>query len=290
MLSCIQVLGSSLDSDMATSFEQNKNNIFNTRPSVEKFISKIPTRNNSSINKTEKSCKKSNGGTIEKPDIQKINAKPSRALQQSQASVMHRKTAKSGIQTQTMQASWAVQPTEHAGLTHYSHSVNDKSKEKQKLPGKSKRTFTKIQRKIQRITPKEVKTPKTCLQYESQYQAPEEMFSKPISNSSNDAIGDYDQVTYRIRDEKPVFRLNSETMKEIEALGDCNTDFMNLKQEHYPPNTLVNEKSSDGKNNVALMNMAEECQISSLLCSRTEQLLRSNRKPKRQTQSTKEKG
>ena len=156
--------------------------------------------------------------------------------------------------------------------------------------GNPKRTFTKIQRKIQRITPKEVGTPNPCSHYDSQYQAPQETFCKPMLTSSKDAIDGYDQVTYRIRDEKPVFRLNSETMKEIESLGDSNTNFMNLKQEYYAPNTLVNKKLLDGKRNVASMNMAEECEISVLLSNRTEELLRSNRKPKKTTQSTKEKG
>ena len=53
---------------------------------------------------------------------------------------------------------------------------------------------------------------------------------------------------------------------------------------------LVKKEVLDEPKKVTTMNIAEESAISSLLLSRTEELLRSNRKPKRQPQTIKEKG
>ena len=138
-----------------------------------------------------------------------------------------------------------------------------------------------------------METPKPYVQYEPRYHTSQEEFV-------NDAMDDYssemvihegqEQKVYDINDEKPVFRLNSETLKEIEALGGDDINLVKFQQRNYSPNNFTKDHSFGGKNDKPSINEAEESGISSLLSSRTEELLRSNKKPKRQTQRNKERG
>ena len=278
---------------MATSFEQNKKEIFNARAPKEKFTSKIPTMNNSSINKRDPNYGSANIDSRTNKNIHKRKPVSSKSSQLSQSPVITSRSTKSITQGHGLQSSWAVQPTEHVNVTRQDVSTFNKSNEAMKYISKPKRTFTKIQRKIQRVSPKEVDTPKPYMQYEPQYPvSQEEINTYSVGGYSDEMLmnEEPDHTAYYPRSEKPVFRLNSETMREIEALGDDEIYFINTKQNVIPSRMLVDNEVSDETNRVTKINIAEETEISSLLLSRTEELLRSNRKPKRQPQAMKEKG
>ena len=279
---------------MATSFEQNKKEIFNARAPSDKFTSKIPTMNNSSLNKRDSNYGSANiDRRTNKITHKRAHPVSSKSSQLSQSPVITRRSTKSVTQGHGLQSSWAVQPTEHANVTSQDIFDIKKSNEKTRYLSKPKRTFTKIQRKIQRVSPKEVETPKPYNQYEPEYPVPQAEDNAYSSGGYNNEIlmhEEPDHTSYYPRSEKPVFRLNSETMREIEALGENEIVFIEKKQNVIPTSMLVKKEVLDEPNKVTTMNIAEESAISSLLLSRTEELLRSNRKPKRQPQTIKEKG
>ena len=278
---------------MATSFEQNKNNIFNTRAPKEKLTSKIPTMNNSSINKRDPNYGLANIDRRTNKNNQKRTPVSTKSSQLSQSPVITHRSTKSVTQCHGSQSSWAVQPTEHANVKRQDVSSVNKSNETTKYISKPKRSFTKIQRKIQRVSPKEVDTPKPYMQYEPKFPIPQEEVSAYSIGGYTDEILMHDEpehTAYYPRSEKPVFRLNSETMREIEALGDDKIHFIEKKQNVSPSSMLVSKDVLDETNKATTMNIAEESAISSLLLSRTEELLRSNRKTKRQRQTIKEIG
>ena len=249
--------------------------------------------NKSNINKRDKAYGETNIDSKVKPNTQIKSAMASRSSYLNKSPIVNRKATKSSIQGSDLQESWAVQPTEQSILSRISHSSVNKSNERQNIAGKQKRSFTKIQRTPKRISPKEMETPKPCLQYEQRYQTSQDEFVKDIIDDYSSEMVIHkgqEQKAYDINDEKPVFRLNSETLKEIEALGGDELNLVNFQQRNYSPNNLPKDHLIGSINDNSSINVAEESHISSLLSSRTEELLRSNKKPRRQSQRNKEKG
>ena len=103
---------------MATSFEQNKKEIFNARAPSDKFTSKIPTMNNSSLNKRDSNYGSANiDRRTNKITHKRAHPVSSKSSQLSQSPVITRRSTKSVTQGHGLQSSWAVQPTEHANVT-----------------------------------------------------------------------------------------------------------------------------------------------------------------------------
>ena len=284
---------------MAISSEKASYNLFDMKTPSERFVSKIPKRNNTTINDPK------NHYNRIRSEIAKKTSTPTRNYNQLTAQqgeeTIHLNDFKSQIHGKTSQKTWAVQPTEQTGPTRNTYTIG-KHNVKQRYIGQSKKNNTKSQTKMQRMSLKEGNLPTNCndsdneplfdtsqegLMRQAPYSTRKESINNdlPFDMSRNVPIVD---LPVKSRGNRQIFRLNSETVREIEALGDKDINYSNIKYGIKKQPHIDSEKVFSSTNPPSSVDTKEECEVSTLLFARTEELLRSSKKTRKSKRDSRE--
>ena len=266
---------------MATSFEQKNFSLNNNAPYNERSISKIPTRNTSNV-----FCRENKGQNISDSLSKARNTASPTSFQTVKMTASSPKVGKKPFNTQRSPKTWKVQATEQ---THYPYQAPN-----------SKLNSVNLVRDI---------SPTTCT-----YQTPRsrnntahlrnvdleerlynnniyKMNSRDTENFSQNSSKPYITTTdqYVVQSSNPttisasqsgqrkhqLFHLNSETVKEIDSIADQVIDYPVMICK------IGNQKAG---------NTSNKTEVSNLLSTRTEELLRSNKKSRRSKRVTRNAG
>ena len=268
---------------MATSFEQKNFSLNNNAPYNERSISKIPTRNTSNV-----FCRENKGQTISDSLSKARNTPSSTSFQPVKITASSPKVGKKPLNTQRSPKTWKVQATEQ---THYSYQAPKTTAPKSKLNSvdlvsdiiPSTCTYQNP-RSFDNTAPLRNVDLEERLYNNNVYK----MNSGDSENFSRDSSKPYIATTdqYVVQSSNPttistsqrgqrkhqLFHLNSETVKEIDSIADQVIDYPAMMSK------VGNQRAG---------NASEVC---NLLSTRTEELLKSNKKPRRSKRVTRDAG
>ena len=271
---------------MATSFEQKNFSLNNNAPYNERSISKIPTRNTSNV-----FCRENKGQNISNSLSKARNTASPTSFQTVKMTASSPKVGKKQLNTQRSPKTWKVQATEQ---THYSYQVpkitapNSKLNSVDLVSDISPSTCTyQNPRSFNNTAPLRNVGLDERLYNNNVYKmnsGDSETFSR---NSSKPYIATTDQ--YVVQSSNPttisasqksprkhrLFHLNSETVKEIDSIADQVID--------YP--AMISKVGNQRAGNAS-----DKTEVCNLLSTRTDELLRSNKKPRRSKRVTRDAG
>ena len=274
---------------MATSLEKNKVDIFKTQVEANHSISKIPKKNNT----------KTNSGSTRyvKMGIEKVssvnNTRP------VEITTRQPKSTKSQTPSPRSQQRWTVQPTEKEATKRSTIATQKTFNVQQRFKLPPKKSNQKLKEKMAKFgenEPNDKVTSKPA-NHEAIYVGGSEPLLADVTghvpmscranNISSVKVPKYEPTkifTYSStqgREKKQIFRLNAETVKEIEAPLDTNVDYNNIKRVMNSETIIGNIKAACQNDNTVQINGPDNLEISTLLSARTEELLRSKKTSRR---------
>ena len=271
---------------MATSFEQKNFCSNNNAPYNERSISKIPTRNTSNV-----FCRENKGQTISDSLSKARNTASPTSFQTVKMTASSPKAGKKQSNTQRSPKTWKVQATEQ---THYSYQAHKTTTPNSKLNSVDlvrDISPTSCTNQNPRSRNNTAHLRNVDLEERLYNNNIYKMNSRDTENFSQNSSKPYITTTdqYVVQSSNPttisasqsgqrkhqLFHLNSETVKEIDSIADQVIDYPVMMCK------IGNQKAG---------NTSNKTEVSNLLSTRTEELLRSNKKSRRSKRVTRDAG